>query len=98
MGLNQQLYDMGLPVSDLHRVDHINDMIARADMDFGFVMISDKFEESLVLLADLLCWPLEYVTAFKINARKDTVQVRNRSERCWRAIISSFTLNCVQGY
>ena len=78
MGLNQQLYDMGLPVSDLHRVDHINDMIARADMDFGFVMISDKFEESLVLLADLLCWPLHYVTSFTKNVRKDTVKVSSR--------------------
>ena len=79
IGLNQQLYDMGVPVVDLRSVGRINEMIVQADIDFGFVMISDKFEESLVLLADLLCWPLEYVTGFKKNVRKDTVQVSQSS-------------------
>ena len=76
MGLNQQIYDMGMPIADLQNVDRINEMIAKADADFNFVMIAEKFEESLILLADLLCWPLEYVTAyFKHNVRRDTAQV-----------------------
>ncbi len=34
-------------------------------------MISDRMEESMVLLADLLCVPLSNVTSLKVNARFD---------------------------
>ena len=75
MGLSQQLYDMGMPVTDLQNVDRIHEMVAKAEVDFNFVMITEKFEESIILLADLLCWPLEYITGFKKNARTNTAQV-----------------------
>ena len=75
MGLSQQLYDMGMPAADLQNVDRIHEMVAKAEVDFNFVMITEKFEESIILLADLLCWPLEYITGFKKNARTNTAQV-----------------------
>ena len=38
-------------------------------------MISERFDESMVLMADLLCWPLEKVTSLKVNARKPHLKV-----------------------
>ena len=34
------------------------------------VMIAERMEESLVLLAHLFCWPLEWVTHLDLNVRK----------------------------
>lgn len=33
-------------------------------------MIAERMDESLVLLADLLCWPMEWVTHLDLNVRK----------------------------
>ena len=41
-----------------------------ADEHFDLVMISERMDESLVLMADALCMPLEDVTSLKNNARK----------------------------
>ena len=40
------------------------------------VLITDKFDESMVLLANELCWPLEYVKSFKLNARKSSTKTK----------------------
>jgi hypothetical protein len=39
------------------------------------VMIAERFDESMVLLADVLCWPLEKVVSLKVNARKPQLKV-----------------------
>ena len=36
---------------------------------------SEKFDESMILLANELCWPLDYVKSFKLNARKSNHKV-----------------------
>ena len=33
-------------------------------------MIAERMDESLVLLADLLCWPIEWVSHLDLNMRK----------------------------
>ena len=40
------------------------------------VLITEKFDESMVLLAIELCWPLEYVKSFKLNARKSSTKTK----------------------
>ena len=40
------------------------------DDNFDLVMISERMDESMVLMADALCVPLEDVTSLKNNARK----------------------------
>ena len=40
---------------------------AKTDDDFDLVMIAERFEESLVLLSELLCWPLEDMVYLKTN-------------------------------
>ena len=56
------------------------------------VLITERMEESLVLLADLLCWPLEWVTHLDLNVRKpelknESSQQLNEEER---RVLSSF--------
>lgn len=38
-------------------------------------MLADRFDESMVLLAQLLCWPLDHVKSLKLNARKAAFKV-----------------------
>ncbi len=47
-------------------------MIEKIDDDFDLVLIADRMDESMVLLADALCLPLANVTGFKVNARKES--------------------------
>ncbi|XP_069070742.1 galactosylceramide sulfotransferase isoform X1 [Pleurodeles waltl] len=39
---------------------------------FQLVMLMEYFDESLVLLRDLLCWDLQDIVYFKLNARRDS--------------------------
>ena len=75
MGLNQQLHDMGMRERDLFNIDMIKKEIERFKREFDFVMIVEFFEESLVLLAHYLCWPLEWVTGISHNVRKSDTKV-----------------------
>lgn len=75
MGLNQQLYDLGLPKVDLYKLDAIKERIKEIEKEFDLVLFSEMFDESMVLLANKLCWPLDYVKSFKLNARKDAYKV-----------------------
>merc|ERR1712223_1856904 len=75
MGLNQQLYDLGLPLIDLYKLDAIKERIKEIEKEFDLVLFSEMFDESMVLLANKLCWPLDYVKSFKLNARKDAYKV-----------------------
>ena len=75
MGLNQQLYDMGMLERDLFKLDVIREKINHVKIEFDFVMIAEFFEESLVLLAHYLCWPLEFVVGVSHNVRKPDTKV-----------------------
>ncbi len=53
-------------------------------MDFAFdlVMLAERMDESLVLLADLLCLPLHRVAMpIRSNARRSPEQVHNYYSR-----------------
>lgn len=68
-GVSPKLFDENSPT--------IQDQIQQLDDQFNLVLIAERMEESLVLLADRLCWPLEYVTHLDLNVRKPerTVQL-----------------------
>ncbi|XP_038619042.1 galactosylceramide sulfotransferase [Tachyglossus aculeatus] len=48
----------------------VTEHILEVERRFGLVMLQEYFDESLVLLRDLLCWELEDVLYFKLNARR----------------------------
>ena len=59
---NYPLYDIGL--------NDTQDMIPTFKQDFDQVLIMEYFEESLILLADALCWNLMDVRFIKLNEGK----------------------------
>ena len=70
-GLNQQLWDLGIDnkvvVGDFETLEAT---IEKLDQDFDLVMISERMDESMVLLAEALCLPLRNVSTLKNNVRK----------------------------
>lgn len=52
----------------------VNKLIAKMEEQFDLVLIAEQMERSLVLLADVMCWPIEEVTFFKHNARSADAQ------------------------
>ena len=68
LGLNQQLFDMGAPKPKLFDINGGFDLALRIIKKFDLVMVAEHFDESMVLMASLLCWPLEHVASFRNNA------------------------------
>ena len=67
-GFNQQLWDLGIKnevvVGDFETLEAT---IEKLDKEFDLVMISERMDESMVLLADALCIPLRNVSTLKNN-------------------------------
>ncbi len=80
-GLNQQSFDLAADVK-VHAMDPqvaANLTIGMLERDFSLVMLSERMEESLVLLAQQLCLPLHRVAVFKKNARTEGRKVHHQS-------------------
>ncbi|XP_070684717.1 galactose-3-O-sulfotransferase 2 [Pempheris klunzingeri] len=45
--------------------------IAAIEQDFHLILISEYFDESMILLKHALCWSLEDVVSFKLNSRSE---------------------------
>ena len=48
--------------------------VRERDEQFGLVLVAERMEESLVLLAKYLCWELSDVLVLKLNSRSDEVR------------------------
>ena len=65
------LWDLGFDVANQsHNLTAIKEKIDDIDASFDLVMIAEHFEESMVLLRDLLCWHDHDVTHLNLNSRK----------------------------
>jgi len=73
LAFNSMACDMGALPHHYENPKKIRALTARTDDDFDLVMIAERFEESLVLLSELLCWPLEDMVYLRANqvAHKD---------------------------
>lgn len=76
-GRNQMAFDLGIDpkVSDVVP-ELMTQHVARLQKEFHLVMISERLEESLILMADQLCWPLDRVTHLNLNVRKPKTVVK----------------------
>ena len=72
--MNQQLYDLGIQSNHITNEKSIKSAIEDIDATFDLVMIAEKMQESLVLLADLLCIPLEDVATLDNSYKSGRVQ------------------------
>uniref|UniRef100_A0A3B4A9I8 Uncharacterized protein n=1 Tax=Periophthalmus magnuspinnatus TaxID=409849 RepID=A0A3B4A9I8_9GOBI len=68
-------FDFGLNNNVTFESPDLNKQVLNAisaiERDFHLILISEYFEESMVLLRHSLCWSLEDVVSFKLNSRSD---------------------------
>ncbi|XP_072311573.1 galactosylceramide sulfotransferase isoform X2 [Eucyclogobius newberryi] len=80
-------FDNNLAVDD----PLVTDAIASLSKRFHLVLLAEYFDESLILLKELLCWTMEDVLYFKLNVRRSssvsrlTPQLRAKAQK-WNAI------------
>ncbi|XP_070541652.1 galactosylceramide sulfotransferase-like [Ptychodera flava] len=79
---NRQIFDFGLDVQDFENDTKIGQIIDAASKDFDLVMISEYFDESLLLLKRLLCWEFEDILYILQNKRPETLRY---SVDMWKA-------------
>lgn len=82
MGRNQMAWDMGLSPDIFDDEVILKKEIERLDREFDLVMVADRMEESLVLLKNLLNWPMQNVVHLNLNRRKpEKMSLLNADER-----------------
>ena len=58
---------MGVPAKKLFDVNKAYSIASKVIEKFDLVLVYEHFEESMVLMADMLCWPLDFVAGIKHN-------------------------------
>ncbi|OCT59450.1 hypothetical protein XELAEV_18000872mg [Xenopus laevis] len=86
---NFQWFDLGLDPDT-----PFNESLARAevreiDRVFHLVLLSEYFDESMVLLKEELCWDLDDVVNFKLNSRESSTPLKEKEKEmlwAWNAL------------
>ena len=68
---NHMMYDFGFDPM-MENDNRTRAAIEAIDKTFDFIMISNYMDESLVLLADILCWPLADVSSVVLKPERFT--------------------------
>jgi hypothetical protein len=68
-GRNQMSFDLGLDAEYFDNLKMIKKFIKTIDSQFHLVMITERMEESLIHLQNLLCWTMDDVIVFRHNVR-----------------------------
>ena len=63
---NELLWDLGADVSQMENDQYIRNMIEFYEDEFDMVLIAERFDESIILLKELLCWDVEDVMYLKV--------------------------------
>lgn len=69
IGFNQMSFDLGFDEEDFNSSSRVAEFVEKIDTEFDLVMMSEWMEASLILLADLMNWPLDNVMSLKLNSR-----------------------------
>ena len=77
---NPMSFDLGLDERFYQNITAIKEYIAFLEKEFDLVMISDYFDESVVLMKRLLCWEFDDILYIKANKRIDKERAVNLSE------------------
>lgn len=70
-GKNQLLWDMGMKPEDMEDKAKVKTFIRKLDKQFDLVMFTEHFDESVILMQDLLCWDDKDVQYLNHNERTD---------------------------
>ena len=66
-GRNKALYDLGLDTEEMFEQEDVLRKIKSLDAEFDQVLILERLEESLVLMAQSLCWSLDQVSCVRLK-------------------------------
>jgi len=72
LGRNQMLWDSGLSSRNMDNFTAVANKIKEMEETFELVLMADRFDESMILLKNKLCWDYQDVINFKLNARKES--------------------------
>ena len=64
------LWDFGLDEIHFENSTVIRSKIEEIESTFELVLLTEQFDESMVLLKDLLCWDYRDMSSLKLNAQK----------------------------
>ncbi|KAK8388813.1 hypothetical protein O3P69_020644 [Scylla paramamosain] len=90
LGYNQMILDFGMPLEDVNNLTAVREMVRWADEQFGLVLVMERMEESLVLLAEYLCWELSDVLVLRVNSLREKFKP-SISEEAWQALQQKLT-------
>lgn len=82
---NLLFFDLGYDSDLAPDSPQVQEHILEVERRFHLVLLQEYFDESLVLLKELLCWELEDVLYFKLNARRASSVPRLSDELYQRA-------------
>ena len=68
-GRNKALFDLGLDTEEMFEQEDVVNKIHKLDEEFDQVLILESLEESLVLMAQSLCWTVDQVKFAQLNSR-----------------------------
>uniref|UniRef100_A0ACB8FAF7 Uncharacterized protein n=1 Tax=Sphaerodactylus townsendi TaxID=933632 RepID=A0ACB8FAF7_9SAUR len=71
---NLMAFDFGYNHNGNFSAKHIQLMLHAIEAEFDLLLISEYFDESMVLLKETLCWDLDDVTFFPLNSRHNSTK------------------------
>uniref|UniRef100_A0A803JS87 Galactose-3-O-sulfotransferase 4, gene 6 n=1 Tax=Xenopus tropicalis TaxID=8364 RepID=A0A803JS87_XENTR len=86
---NFQWFDLGLDPDTPFNESLVRAEVRKIERTFQLVLLSEYFDESMVLLKEELCWDLDDVVTFKLNAREASTPLEERETemlRAWNAL------------
>ncbi|KAM4694393.1 galactose-3-O-sulfotransferase 2-like [Discoglossus pictus] len=72
---NLMAFDLGFDHNGKETVKHFQLTSRMVEATFNLVMITEYFDESLILLKDALCWSLDDVLSFPLNSRSKSNKI-----------------------
>lgn len=77
---NSNLYDMGLEQENIQNMKLVESYIDKMEREFDLVMITEYFDESLILLKRLLCWEFQDIVYIKLRSKKKKIDFEKEVE------------------
>jgi len=68
---NHMFFDIGYDVSRDHEEEYVNSAIHEMEENFTLILLTDFFDESLIMMKHLLCWDWDDIVYIKFKMRTD---------------------------
>ena len=78
---NSNLYDLGLEQENMQNMKLVKSYIDKMEREFDLVMITEYFDESLILLKRLLCWEFQDIVYLKLRSKKKEINFEKEVEK-----------------